>query len=470
MDQPPRNPNTFVTPPPFPVDAVDPDRPRRPAGRGIFTSYVLPVVLFVVIVGVTAWVVQNMPKWRTPNAATTPDNNSLVEGKGPIEFVSTKAVWEKDSDYVREFERGVPGHYDFLFKNVAPTEAELGLFAPSCDCVSIQASLLDKQEFAKLEKAQSDDPSAELPYTTRPAWQNLEQSRDSKLIVPAEGSGVVRVNWNGRKDPGRQLNLTPKIWFRSADKAERYGVPLTVPIVMVAGLNFSPDRVSVGQLGPGAIGKGEFFIWSVTRDNPDVSVKMEPPDPLVEVQTRRMERSELDGLSRRLEDDGRGKQRVKSAYHVNVVVHEKKGDREMELGPFIRDLTLYQDELPYGAKLRVTGIVRGEVDVGSGEEPGKIKLKPFSVKLGTREVFPMWSDAKVNLEPFEQTPAGVEVKLSKLPKESTAQRTKWRLEVIVPPDAVSAGALGEESAIILRVNSTPPRLVRVPIIGNALAD
>src|SRR4051794_4398419 len=111
----------FLPQRPFPVETVQaPVSPApRPKQRGIFARYVLPVALFIAIVAVTAWVTQFMPGWRARNTSSGNVTNG-PEFKAPpvIQFSRVTAQWDpKDEKYVRPYERGVPGHYDFPFRN-----------------------------------------------------------------------------------------------------------------------------------------------------------------------------------------------------------------------------------------------------------------------------------------------------------------------------------------------------------------
>ncbi len=475
MQPPQSKPDDFLPQRAFPAEAAERDRlPARKASGGAFSQYVLMVVLFVVIVGGIAWVVQNLPKWRTNAPAPGPEPNPNGSGKPVVEFSLTRAKWDKDSDYVKESEKGVPGHYDFPFRNTSGAEAELGLFQPSCDCVSIQACLLDKYEWEKADQALKADPGMPIVYSKEPAWQELKPVReeDKGIVIPPDGCGVVRVNWNGRKDPGRPLNLTPRFWSQpKGQHSQRYDKDtLIVPIVMVNSIQYYPDRASVGTLASRTSGRAEFYIWSVTRDTPNVKVENFAPDPLFDVQTRRLSDAEIPGLVKRLEAEGRGQTRIRAAYQVTVTVYEQKDGKEMDLGPFMHTLNVLLDEQPIGGGPMVTGIVRGDIEVGGTDDQGKIKLKAFAAPQGTREVVSLWSDGKVNLEVQSATPAGLEVKLSKLEKETTPGRAKWRMEVVAPPDAIPAGTFADDSAILLRISSTPPRLVRIPVLGHALAN
>lgn len=472
--QPSSRPEDFVPHRPFPAESHLADRP--PPRVNWLSRYVMPVALFVAIVGIIAWVVQNMPKWQPPPKTTGEVDVIKGDGQPILEFPrGEKAQWDKEvADASKELERGFPGYYDFPFRNPDKDDVELGLLQPSCDCVSIKVALLDREEWDKVDGALARDPGEPVPYTTEPKWQELATSRDKGILVPGGERGVVRVGWNGRKDPGRALNLTPKFWTQpKGQPAQRFDrLTLTVPITMAPPIHYHPPRVGVGTLGPGQKTDAKFYLWSVTRDELNLKVQQATPDPLVDVELRRLPPEEWPGFIKTLEDEGQSKAKLKCAFVATATVHEKKDGVEMDLGPFLRSFRILVDELPQDTMMfQVYGVIRSSVEVSGSDEPGKIKLKSFSVKMGTRQAVSLWTEPNMVLERHEHSPAGLEVKLSKNEKESTSARTKWRLDVIIPPDAVAPGTFAEDSAVVLRIaNSNPPRLVRIPIVAHADAD
>jgi len=167
---------------------------------------------------------------------------------------------------------------------------------------------------------------------------------------------------------------------------------------------------------------------------------------------------------------GGGDARILWARHMTVTVHEEKNGKEMDLGPFSYTLSLLLDEQPTSdAQPTFYGRVKGEVDVGGPEDHGRIDLHTYKVRDGTSQVIPVWADANAGLEIQEQQPASLEVKLWKDAKQLRSDKTKWLLEVTVPSDSPS-GPLPENSAIVLRLTSPTPRLVRIPVMGSAIAD
>ena len=455
-------PDHMTSPP-----ATVPDRPPpRRKSRGVIARYVLPLALFVAVVGVIAWVAQYMPSWRAPAPDAAPVAPARNQGPPTVVFARTRAVWDAaDPGYVREFERGVQGHFDFPFRSAADGPVELGLAAKSCDCTEIQLALLPESEWKRVTDALMKDPTADPPFTAPPTWQPLPQDELKGVRLEPGQGGLLRVTWNGRKNAGERLNLKQRIWFQSPGQyTDRQAVDLEVPVVMANVINFVPDSRDVGVLDRRDVGTASFELWSATRDRVDLKVQAEPADPLFEVRQREMTPAERDALQDRLNKDGTTQTRVKVAYLVDVTVHEQKAGKELEQGPFQRRLPLVVDDAPLDSPSPlVTGRVKSDVEVGVAEDRGRVQLGSFAAADGARKVIALATDPKVALEPAAQDPAYLEVKLRK--KGTAGQRARWQLEVAVPPDA-AYGPLPEDSAVTVRVVGDTPRLVRIPVAGN----
>ena len=55
---------------------------------------------------------------------------------------------------------------------------------------------------------------------------------------------------------------------------------------------------------------------------------------------------------------------------------------------------------------------------------------------------------------------------SNTPLMATPARTRWLLQVTVPPNTCF-GAFGDDYAVWLRLSGSKSRLVRIPVTGNA---
>ena len=452
-------------------------RPPTPPRRGAIAKVALPVLLFVAIIAGVAWMTQYMPNWRGTPVEPPIDKGRKTRGEitEAIKFTRVRAVWEfdergEDTGYVREYERGVEGRYYFPFQNVLDEPAELGLLGVSCDCTYMDVAVLPAAEFQRVESELREKPWADVKFEPEPPWQKV--TRDSAgAKVPAKGVGLVRISWKGRKDSGEQLRIGLRVFSQAegTGTAARRFETIDVAVVMANPVRSEPERQSVGVLGPGDVGKAEFHLWSPTRDREalDLAVKPRADQPLHKYELRPLDDAECKALQERLQKEKKVFTKVRAGYHLTATVHESKGGQQLDQGPFQFPPPLTLDELPIEFPTAlVSGTVKGDVLIGNFEAGGKVVLKSFPSREGTRKVVPVYAPAKYALEVAEQHPSALQVKLVKNAKESAGDKMRWDLEIVVPPNGI-AGPLPEHSAIILRSSANPPRLIRIPVLGNA---
>src|SRR5436305_10887958 len=89
---------------------------------GIFTRYLIPLVLLVAIIGGIAWLAQYLPRWTRPAPKPPVDQieTRIVTFSRPlVRWVKTESADpdKKDTIVVKDVEKGKDGYYDFLFKN-----------------------------------------------------------------------------------------------------------------------------------------------------------------------------------------------------------------------------------------------------------------------------------------------------------------------------------------------------------------
>jgi hypothetical protein len=159
--------------------------------------------------------------------------------------------------------------------------------------------------------------------------------------------------------------------------------------------------------------------------------------------------------------------RVRAGYQLSASVYESKAGTQREQGPFLLTLPLLLDDLPTDfTGPQIQGVIKGDVEIGSLDEQGKIDLKTFPAVEGTRRTVTVYSKPNQDLRIESKHPATLQVRLTKVGKEAALGRMRWTLQVVVPPNAVQ-GPLGEQAVIILRIPGNPPRLIRVPVLGTA---
>jgi hypothetical protein len=454
--------------PSAPAEGIPPT-PSIADGGGRPLRWVVPLVLFVVIIGVIAWVVQNMPNWRAP----VTKNKDAPTSAELFEFPIYYSHWEKPPDltgekvpdqvhYIREFERGEEGRYWYPFKNVTEHPVTLGLGYTSCDCSRLETTHISEAEYVQIKEQLGKEFNPDLAENPAWQWQPMKMTEVDGFDVPAGGHGLVRMSWTARKEPGSPLNLKAVLWGRSSKVAKRQGIEVMASALVRRPVEVRGTKFDIGELGPNEKQTASFTLWSATRDA--VEIKVSSKNELFDADVQPLTASELKKLQDELRAD-RLATNVRCGYRVSVTVHEQKGALQMPQGPLYEALDV---EVVGGVgdapRLLVYGVVRGDVQVGSPEDRSRVQLKSFRAADGISKQMVLWTNRDVILEYESHAPGGVEVKLTK--DKSTAAKARWLLDVRVPPNA-HIGPFEDEHAIILRTGANPPRKIRIPIVGNA---
>jgi hypothetical protein len=444
-----------------------------------FTT-VLSIVLLVVIVGGITWLTQFLPSRGIVAPLPPVKGDERDKGKEVLsysrpegQFGTLHGIWERDASgketpYMLENENGVAGYYDFPFRNVLGAPAEMELLESACDCSSAEVCVLPDQEWQKINAVWVKTPWIPVSLTTEPTWHQLTGS--SGVKIPEDGRGLLRVHWRTRnKAHGHQLNINLKFWSQPEGKpGARRVEQIYVPVVVAQPIMVEPPRYQGIVLGSGAREVVEFYYWSGTRDDPKVSFQPREADPLFTVESRPLSADEC----RQLQDAenqklGGPRYRVHSGFKVTATLYEQKGNQQMDQGPFARTVPIIVDGdvVDYATPL-ITGVVRGEVEVGAHEDQGKVQLKTFARADGRTITVPLYADPRFAIKHAGHTPEVLQVELLRNDKGSTSQRAQWNLKVTVAPNTWS-GPMPENAHILLKVLSDPPRNVRIPVVGTA---
>jgi hypothetical protein len=440
--------------------------------------------LFVLIVGGLAWLVQYLPNWRKKPPTAAALERQLV-------FLETQAKWDPaDPDYYMEFEREQPGHYDFAFENPTQVPAELGLIKPSCDCASVQVALLSDSEWSTWQEIQRKRRPAELPEdaATRDfSWQGLQSNDKVGVVAPGGSRGLVRVTWKSRKSEGQSLRLSVDLWAQPQGQfRQRKGLRLETRSKLVGPALFTSPSLPVGALAPGGIAKKDIFFWSATRKK--LKFEILNNNPLIVWQVVPLDVDECLALQRALrtkQDDQEADPstqrersrfgilpgysydtRVRCAFHVTVNVYEQKDGRQLDQGPFHETLSLRVDDQLLGGAPGVFGRVHGEVEIRGADSQGQVDLGSFSEKAGVKRSIFLWTEPKTTLSVATHHP-GLRVGLAENAKDSTPFKKSWQLKIEILP-GTQTGPLPNDSAVVLRTHSTPPRQIRIPVLGTAV--
>lgn len=463
----------------------------------VFLRAAFGVVAFVAVVGGITWVVQGLPKGgKTETVAPAPPAPS---GVGEIVHYSrcqdlvhriTWAVWERversgpklghadlmDSDYPLEYERGVEGACYFTFRNVSGAPAEMGFARSDCDCSHAEMCLLPKPQWDKVDAQLNQTPWAVPILDLEPTWCVFSKDDHDGFKVPADGHGLLKIGWKGRKSPGESLKIHLELYSQPEGNSRSRQIDhIVVPVMTAAPVRFEPIRQSVGYIGPGESATAEFYCWSATRDDPDISFQPEKADPLLHVEARRLTPAECKALQEKLRVQGKKetdeaplRHRVKAGFLVKATFYEHKGEHQMDLGHFSRTMPVFVDALPMdGPTPVITGVVKGDVDVGGVEDQGKVQLKTFSAAERATVTVPVYANPKTVLTLAGRYPEILIVGLKRNEKQSTPHRSRWDLTVTVPALSWLGGTLPEQSAVMLSIAGTPPRQIRIPVTGTA---
>jgi hypothetical protein len=445
----------------FPGQGLPSERgvPARPGrSRNRFLRVLVPLALFIALIGGIAFVVQYTPNWRGKKNTT----NRQGQAKEVLDFPEKQALWDADDkNYVKEFEPEMPGHYDYSFRNNTGGTVELGLFHSSCDCASIEVYLLAEEQMSAWLTAKKAGKAASLEN----AIPLKKVDHRNGIDIPAGSAGVVRVNWKSRKAVGEYLRLSIRLWAQPKGKSTDRGyVDLETRSMLVPPVVFDREELSLGTLAPGGVAEAECTWWSATRTKADL--KAQDDDPLVTWVITPFSRAQCDKLEEQLRKR-KINTRIQLAGKLQVKVVEAKGKHQLEQGPFNRLAPLALEEQPLTLRPRLVGRVLGEVEVGTGKDQGKINLESFSAARGKKLRVALRTDPNTVLTVDSAKPAYLKVQIKANKEASTPQKAGWTLEVEVPADS-HLGTFAEDSAVILRTQATPPRYIRIPVVGSAV--
>ncbi|MBI3821212.1 MAG: hypothetical protein HY289_00865 [Planctomycetes bacterium] len=488
----------------------------KPVAAASTTRYVVFVLALMAIVSGLAWVMQYLPgrgpkgiganpnkadkkllvferpivRWHKKMETKQPGGIGVDLGP-PKDGEKPKAVDQpkdlaraaddtgKEEILPKDVEFGDEGHYDFLFKNVADLDVEIVYFTSTCGCTKVKAATVSAAEWSAFDKAQKDNPAEPLKYSKEPAWTEMAQNErisgkpvtQPPLVVKAQESGVVRIEWHANKGAGQPLPVGPLVHFRAAGDTTTKDQALQVPIQIQHPILFHPQRIGVGSLGEGKSATTQFIVWSSTRKSLD-KFKLAVPDQdaaLFTVTTYAFLGKELAAQQEEMFNK-KIAPNVLCAYRVTVTVLESKDGKRIEQGtfyrrwPFMLDGKTTGDPPLFGPE--VVGRVTGDITVGGSDDQGKIKFKSFKKETGASHEVELATEGAVALQTVDRhpgQPTWIDVKLTRKAKD--ALRTTWLLEVTVPPNARDARSFVEPDAVVLRIVGTQ-RVVRIPIEGH----
>lgn len=446
------------------------------------TSYYVAGILFALIIGGLAFVIQFLPNWRTQTINSDPAEKKR-SGPGVCRFTTTRGIWDKaEKDYLKEIEKKDRGHFDFSFDNPSDDEGEMGLFLVNCACSAVLVGFPSEEAWSSWTESLKSDPAAPLPENAVSTWTRLIKEDEVGKVtssdhavqpvvkLPPRCKGVVRLAFEGKGEGGANLRLNPRIWVQPAGyPKERFIATFEVGVRVTNPILYFPMQLKLGSIAPGGQASAECFVWSATR--PKAEVRFRDEKPLFEVSVRPLNEKEKLDLKQTIAKEEKFLTNVQSAWAVTVTVHEEKktADGKLvqhDLGPFLHNLRFQVDEEPFEQGPDITGTIASDIEVGEIKDRGRVDLGTFDPERGTERRLYLWSDGKVKLAYERHEPSEIKVKFTHLVKESSPKRNKWQLDVTVPRDSIF-GTFPEQSAVYLRLHGPTSRLIRLPVVGTA---
>jgi hypothetical protein len=297
-------------------------------------------------------------------------------------------------------------------------------------------------------------------------WEQMKRQDidPTPFPLPGRSKGLIRLEWEGRKAGPERIGAL--VWVQPADKPnKRWTTTLEMPLVFVTPVMVSPVTATL-DLGPGDRKTANFYCWSSSRAGFHLTARDEAANPCVTCTCIPLVGKEYEQATQRLK--GQSAPTILFGYRVTVEVAERLDTGvQMELGEFNRRIILSSDQefAPglHDSTLSVRGRVQGEVSVGVGNEYGRVNLGVYPVARGTNVVVPLETlKPGLKLKKVEQTPSYLEVELTQT--GTGLGGIRYKMKVVVPPNR---GSLPEDSAIILETINSPPRKVRIPVVGTA---
>jgi hypothetical protein len=480
----------------------------KDARSGSYTVQVLiALVVLIGIVGGVTFISQYQTDDGAPSAPSPSPSATASTERKPLSyphdlwFPITQKKWEPASE--GDFERKVPGHYDFWFENRNAVPIELGIKSKSCKCAELALCILSPEEskryqawanFAAVDQtvagfrgtvgalcqlAMQDEKIPEI-MGARLTWMekppDLEkgiyvdrQDKNPTILAPG-GAGILRLNWGGNKAVSTAEKLSVRLWMECPEdpKRQRSEVGIELPLSFVTVLRVHPSEVNLDEFRQGDVKKAEFFCWSSLDGYFPLKVEEIRRDPSVECAWERLSHEDCQRIAATSPES---RVRAFCGYKVTLTVHERLSDAvQMPLGPFTRKVLLSSRPGMDDVGITLTGTVRGDVMVGSEEDQGKINLGSFNANTGiqkTVRLTTLTNAMELQLDRVEPpTIDYLKVKFKRVAGASSEGQTRWELCVEVPAGS-PPGALPFDCAVYLKSPGKSVRDIRIPVSGQA---
>lgn len=449
-------------------------------------------LLLALVVGAVFGLTFFRQNTRSPSEKPVAVSGPSTSSDGPPLFAPQKtAEWDRDDrEYAAEIEKGGNGSYDFWVSNAHSEPVLVSLFSKSCVCTEVDVGIIPTSELAAWRQRTCDLAAVNLAtnlvgaqnwtaalacdqLARKPLWSTIfARDRDptavSVTVPPADSAtgpqlAVVRMKWDGREVKAQRL--TAIVQHRLGTQFET--TTLTVPVNIVPAVMVSAPGVNLGELNYNDRREQTLYCWSATRDRFALTIEEKSPHPCITVgPPRLLDAGERIDIAKGLRAAGLiGPTKMRCAYAVPVVVHERLGSAQLDLGPFVKRLVLRSDASADEAILFIQGMVRGNIEIGEDADRDRVNLGSFRAdRPHEKDIEVRAKDADTQLRFKSATPDFLHVTLTETSGGSIYRH--WKLHVEIDANLVS-GFLPSTSAIYLETVANPPRAIRIPVVGNA---
>lgn len=435
-------------------------------------SFITVTILVLMVAGIT-FVTQVLSVKKEADATKPPDTppeRGLVLPKTQSETIYSEMA-------------PTSGFCDYYWVNPMNNSLDVGLEMKSCKCTGVEIRNLNPLERETYLRSTPAGAVAQTfgaaplslgCLTTGAALRNQLQpilgpsgdwvslmDKDPKLTVPPEGTGLLRLRYEGKTEGPQRLKAV--IWSEPVGRfLSRTYTPVELPMLYVKPLIVQPPDADIKELSSGGHRSIGFICFSATRMDYSLKARPEHDDPCVEAKCEPITPEEA---AKYLEESG-DKIPLLGCYLVKVTVHENRNGRQLDFGPFRRRIILSSDAIADQAVLVVKGSVASDLRV-VGEKHNQVSLETFDADKGVEKAVPIESDRpglKLQLE--THAPEVLQVDLGK-PEPTPSGGQQWKLVVKVPANRLH-GLLPVDSEIVLKTQDTPPRRFRIPVVGHAV--
>jgi hypothetical protein len=461
------------------------------------THVVLPLAILMAIVGVVGYITQNTS--RSPDLpgrtkpADNPTTGDALTFDDPVDLDAR----------AREVEFQSHNTKDFWFHSNQEKPLELSLEHKSCTCTDVfigtfAVSDAEWQDMTAGWNTASRGNEWKLPSETLSLTNlcrlvgaleftplfNMRESKGKGLPLPATAPGktprpyLLRMNWEAKKLPqemqtAEQLSVKLGALVEGAPAMARFDKDFSY--VVVPSVGFFPPSVDLGEISANGSRSLDCIVWSVTRDHLSFKARMLGIDgnyrgePCAEIsEPVEMPLAERERLPASFGKEF-AKTHFRSAYRFTLILHEHRGDDQLEIGPLSRQMVISfttgrGEAALEDLKPTASALVRGPIRVLTGDDRGKVYLGTYKFDRG-KTIFVRLAADDPKMELTKDTVSDNLVVTIGAPT-IVDERKEWEMKVEMKPNGI-LGDLPASTMIVLKTVGPNPRRLRIPVTGKA---